>query len=79
MQGRIYRQKEQSNHSSVSSSKRPGVALVLGAGNQVSVVVLDILHMLLVEDTPVVCKINPVNAFIGPHVRCLPASGSAQS
>ena len=45
--------------------KAPKVALVLGAGNQVSVVVLDILHMLLVVDCTVVCKINPVNAFIG--------------
>ena len=65
VQGSIYRQREKSN----KASQAPKVALVLGAGNQVSVVVLDILHMLLAVDCTVVCKINPVNAFIGPAVR----------
>ena len=46
------------------------VALVLGAGNQLPVVMLDILHMLVLQDSVVVCKMNPVNEYLGPFVRC---------
>lgn len=46
----------------------PGVALVLGAGNQVSVAACDILHKLVVDDQVVVCKMNPVNEYMGPFV-----------
>uniref|UniRef100_A0A1D2A582 Aldehyde dehydrogenase domain-containing protein n=1 Tax=Auxenochlorella protothecoides TaxID=3075 RepID=A0A1D2A582_AUXPR len=45
-----------------------GVALVLGAGNQVSVAACDILHKLVVDDQVVVCKMNPVNEYMGPFV-----------
>lgn len=33
-------------------------------------VALDIAHKLLVEDQVVVCKMNPVNAWAGPFIRC---------
>ena len=67
LQGKRYRQKEQGK-----ASKAPRLALVLGAGNQTSVVYQDILHMLLVEDCTVVCKLNPLNAFIAPFLECGP-------
>lgn len=34
------------------------------------VAALDIAHKLLVEDQVVVCKMNPVNAWAGPFIRC---------
>lgn len=37
-----------------------------GAGNQIGVLVCDILHKLFAEDEVVVLKMNPVNAAIGP-------------
>lgn len=46
-----------------------GVGLVLGAGNQTPVAPLDILHVLLVENLVVVCKMNPVNEYLGPYLR----------
>lgn len=45
------------------------VALVLGAGNQASVPPLDILHKLVVEGAVVICKMNPVNEYVGPFLR----------
>ena len=45
------------------------VALVLGAGNQTPVACLDILHKLLVDDAVVVCKMNPVNEYLGAFIR----------
>lgn len=45
------------------------VALVLGAGNQASVPPLDILHKLVVEGAVVICKMNPINEYIGPFLR----------
>ena len=46
------------------------VALVLGAGNQTPVACMDILHKLLVDDAVVVCKMNPVNEYLGAYIRC---------
>ncbi|MFH8769898.1 aldehyde dehydrogenase family protein [Streptomyces sp. NPDC017958] len=46
---------------------RPGVALVLGAGNVAAITALDILHKLYVEGEVVVAKMNPVNAYLRPH------------
>ena len=46
------------------------VALVLGAGNQTAVACMDILHKLLVDDAVVVCKMNPVNEYLGQYLRC---------
>ena len=42
------------------------VALVLGAGNVSSIGPLDIFYKLFDEDQVVVCKMNPVNAYLGP-------------
>ena len=44
----------------------PGVGLVLGAGNQYPLAVLDILHVLVMQSRVVVCKMNPVNEYMGP-------------
>ena len=52
------------------------VALVLGAGNQVAVAALDILHQLIIEDCVVVCKMNPVNEYYGPYIRCVLGLGA---
>ncbi|MEU0186308.1 aldehyde dehydrogenase family protein [Streptomyces sp. NPDC006207] len=49
------------------SPARPGVALVLGAGNVASITALDILHKLYAEGQVVVAKMNPVNAYLRPH------------
>ena len=43
-------------------------AVLIGAGNHINVVVLDILHKLLCDDEVVVVKMNPQNAFLGPFV-----------
>lgn len=34
---------------------------------QVSVLLLDILHLLLIENAVVVCKFNPVLSHLGPY------------
>lgn len=47
----------------------PGVGLVLGAGNQYLLSILDILHVLLMQSRVVVCKMNPVNEYMGPFLR----------
>ena len=69
-QGANYRAK-------AAGEKLPGeVALVLGAGNQTPVACMDILHKLLLDDAVVVCKMNPVNEYLGPYIRradCSPA------
>ena len=46
-----------------------GVGLVLGAGNQYPLAVLDIFHVLLMQSRVVVCKLNPVNEYMGPILR----------
>ncbi|MGK7394285.1 MAG: aldehyde dehydrogenase family protein [Candidatus Cyclobacteriaceae bacterium M3_2C_046] len=45
--------------------KEGGVVLVLGAGNVVSIPVLDIMHKLYVEGQVVIMKMNPVNDYAG--------------
>lgn len=45
------------------------VALVLGAGNQSSIPVLDAIHKLFVDNQVVVLKMNPVNEYLGPLFR----------
>jgi Aldehyde dehydrogenase family len=47
---------------------QPAVALVLGAGNVAAITPLDILHKLYAEDRVVVAKMNPVNAYLRPHL-----------
>lgn len=49
------------------------MALVLGAGNQTPVACMDILHKLFVDDAVVICKMNPVNEYLGKFIR-LPSS-----
>lgn len=46
-----------------------GVGLVLGAGNQYPLIVLDILHILVMQSKVVICKMNPVNEYMGPILR----------
>jgi aldehyde dehydrogenase (NAD(P)+) len=47
----------------------PGkVALVLGAGNIVSIPILDTLHKLYAEGEVVMLKMNPVNDYAGPLI-----------
>ena len=41
---------------------------VLGAGNHLPVIATDILHALASQGQPVLCKLNPVNAYIGPFL-----------
>ena len=42
------------------------VSLVLGAGNQSSIPITDSLHKLFVDNSGVLLKMNPVNAYLGP-------------
>ncbi len=46
----------------------PGVAVVLGAGNLSSIGPMDALYQLFALDRVVVLKMNPVNAYLGPHL-----------
>ncbi|MFP4149362.1 MAG: aldehyde dehydrogenase family protein [Nitriliruptoraceae bacterium] len=48
--------------------RTPGVALVLGAGNLSSIGAMDALSQLFVEDRVVLLKLNPVNAYLAPHL-----------
>jgi acyl-CoA reductase-like NAD-dependent aldehyde dehydrogenase len=48
-------------------AERPGVALVLGAGNVAAMTAVDILHKLYAEGQVVIAKMNPVNAYLRPH------------
>jgi acyl-CoA reductase-like NAD-dependent aldehyde dehydrogenase len=45
---------------------QPGVSLVLGAGNQASIPIVDALDRLFVARHPVILKMNPVNDYLGP-------------
>jgi acyl-CoA reductase-like NAD-dependent aldehyde dehydrogenase len=55
------------NQASVYRTPPAGkVALVLGAGNVSSIGPLDIFYKLFNEDQVVICKMNPVNAYLGP-------------
>jgi acyl-CoA reductase-like NAD-dependent aldehyde dehydrogenase len=44
------------------------VALVLGAGNVSSIGPMDVFYKLFAENEVVVLKMNPVNAWVGPHL-----------
>ena len=43
-----------------------GVCLVLGGGNVSSIGPMDILYKLFVDNQVVICKMHPVNAYLGP-------------
>jgi len=60
-QGEIYRRK------AAGEPSEGKVSLVLGAGNVASIGPMDALYKLFVEDEVVICKSNPVNAYLGPH------------
>jgi acyl-CoA reductase-like NAD-dependent aldehyde dehydrogenase len=60
-QGAIYRAKEKGEFPDGK------VSLVLGAGNVASIGPMDALYKLFVDDEVVICKSNPVNAYLGPH------------
>ena len=45
---------------------RPGVSLVLGAGNVGSITTLDILDQLFAQGSVCLVKMNPVNDYLGP-------------
>lgn len=49
--------------------RAPEVALVLGAGNLSSIGAMDALSQLFAEDRVVLLKVNPVNAYLTPHLR----------
>ena len=66
MQGALYRTKAKGGRSGC------GVALVLGAGNQASVIAGDILYKLIHEDQVVIVKTNPVNEYVGKYLECVP-------
>jgi aldehyde dehydrogenase (NAD(P)+) len=51
-----------------SGPARGAVALVLGAGNIMSIPILDTLHKLYAEDQVVLLKMNPVNDYAGPLI-----------
>lgn len=42
--------------------------LCLGAGNQLNITILDVLHMLLVEDKVVIVKMHPQASYLGQFV-----------
>lgn len=65
VQGALYRRKAAGTHG------KGAVALVLGAGNQTPVSALDVLHKLVLDDSVVICKMNPVNEWLGPFLRCV--------
>lgn len=49
----------------VEKHDRPGISLVLGAGNVGSTAPLDALHKLFAENQVVLLKMNPVNEYVG--------------
>jgi acyl-CoA reductase-like NAD-dependent aldehyde dehydrogenase len=57
--GRIYRP----DHEPV-----PAVSVVLGAGNVSSIGLLDALYQLFALDRVALLKMNPANAYLGPHI-----------
>lgn len=47
---------------------KPGVALVLGAGNVASIPTLDVIYKLYAEGRVTLLKLNPVNEYLGPFI-----------
>ena len=45
------------------------ISLVLGAGNVSSIGPMDLLYKLFVENQVVICKMHPVNAYLGPLIQ----------
>lgn len=49
-----------------SRETRPGVSLILGAGNVASIPPTDAMHKMLIEGKVCLVKLNPVNEYLGP-------------
>ena len=45
-----------------------GTWLLLGAGNQATVVGCDIAHLVFAKGVSLICKLNPVNDYLKPHI-----------
>ncbi len=57
------------NHMAVAYAKPDttgGLAVVLGAGNIASIPPLDVIYELVAENRVVICKLNPINDYLGP-------------
>ncbi len=57
------------NHMAVAYAKPDttgGLALVLGAGNIASIPPLDVIYELVAENRVALCKMNPINDYLGP-------------
>ncbi len=48
------------------ATRRPCVALVLGAGNIASIAPLDVFYKLIADGAVCILKLNPINAYLGP-------------
>ena len=59
---------EESLTSSLNKCETASIWLILGAGNQAPAVLGDILHCLFMQNTVAICKMNPVNDFLGAFV-----------
>ena len=59
-QGHVYRK------AAAGSPVDGGVGVVLGAGNQWVITILDALHLLITENRLPILKMNPINEHIGP-------------
>eukprot|EP01025_Chloroclados_australasicus_P046066 TRINITY_DN5083_c0_g1_i2.p1 TRINITY_DN5083_c0_g1~~TRINITY_DN5083_c0_g1_i2.p1 ORF type:complete len:593 (-),score=75.23 TRINITY_DN5083_c0_g1_i2:251-2029(-) len=62
-QGSHYRQKLQQN-----IDQGGKVGLILGAGNQISVVATDLLYKLVIDNEVAIVKMNPTNEMAGPYI-----------
>lgn len=57
-------------HQAAAYRNRPEgkISLVLGAGNVSSIGPMDLLYKLFVDNQAVICKMHPVNAYLGPLI-----------
>ena len=58
--------KEYRGFESRINTKNPTTTLVLGAGNQSCIPILDFAHHIVTRRSPVVLKLNPVNEYLKP-------------
>ena len=52
-----------------AEQRRPGISLVLGAGNIAAIAPLDVFHKLLVEHQAAILKLNPVNDYLHEYLQ----------
>ncbi len=53
-------------HLQPSATPPDRIAAVMGAGNIASIAPLDVLYVLAAENRVAICKLNPVNEYLGP-------------